>query len=136
MDRMMSLTHSHYAGSAEQVERECGSSTTRTRNVHGTSREPPQDEDGARLAPVGEASLVVDDAEIPARHACAAGGKEVVYPNAASALHHFWMGQTQNSHRWAPRCGSGIFSVQPQHLGTRAAEPPDQMRYARAADET
>lgn len=135
MDRTTSLTHSHYAGLAEQVERGGVSSTTRTRNVHGTSREPPQDEDGAHLAPVGEASLVVDGAEIPARHASAAGGKEAVYPNAASALHHSWMGRTQNSHRWVPCCGTGIFSVRPHHLRARAAEPPNQMQYAWAADE-
>ena len=71
MGQTTSLTRSHSGGSTAQLD--CGPSRTQTKNVHGTLRETPQAERDAHPAPVGEASLGVDGAEIPVRHAYAAG---------------------------------------------------------------
>jgi len=98
MGRTTSLTRSHSVGSAEQLG--YGSSTTQTRNVHGTSSDTLGGTHDVHLALVGEESRGVDGAEIPACHVCAAVGKEVAYPNAASAPRGSWMDRTQNSRHW------------------------------------
>ena len=67
---MMNLTRLHCVGLAAQLG--CDPWTTQTRNVRGTLRATLQDVDGEHLVPVEEVSLVVDDAEIPVRHAYAA----------------------------------------------------------------